>query len=397
VTEKIKGIITGFNESGGNDFQAALAHLVSFEGRFEDPSSSYAEIKELRPEALFISLDGDRNAGLALAKHVCTAVPETAVFLVAEKKDPDIILEGLRMGISDFILFPGNQKEMDQVVRRALGRTEAGGRAGDITAVFSMKGGQGVTSIAVNLADQINALTGDKVLLADLNLYMGDVSVFLDLPSAYTPFDMVKDLYRMDKNLLFSSLTRHPRGFYILTAPDEVSDADQIVSDDIAGLLQVLRRYLDHVILDLPHNFNERNMAAIDAADNLLLIVQQSMPAIKSVQKSLKLFEDLGYDEKKVKVILNRCLTKSELTPEDISYVLNWPVFTSINNDFINLTDIINKGKTIGMSRPDLKINRDLEVLAGLLTGIKPAEKTEEGRFGIISRFLSLLRGAKAS
>lgn len=143
VAEKIKGVITGFDESGGNDFQASLAQLVSFEGRFEDPASSYTEIKELRPEAIFISLNQDQNAGLVLAKHVCTAVPETAVFLVVEKKDPDILLEGLRMGVSDFILFPGNQKELDQVVRKALGRTEAGGRAGDITAVFSMKGGAG--------------------------------------------------------------------------------------------------------------------------------------------------------------------------------------------------------------------------------------------------------------
>ena len=396
MAEKIKGIITGFDESGEKNFQAALSQVAGFDEKFKDPASSYARIKELRPEALFICLKQDKNAGLALAKNVCTAMPETAVFLVAEKKDPDILLEGLRMGVSDFILFPGNQKEICQLVRKALGRTEAGGRAGDITAVFSMKGGQGVTSIAINLADQINILTGDKVLIVDLNLYMGDVSVFLELPSAYTPFDMVKDLERMDKNLFFSSLTRHPRGFYILTAPDEVSDAEQLTSDDIARLLQILRRYFDHIIIDLPHNFNERNMAAIDAADNLLLIVQQSMPVIKNVQKALKLFEELGYDEQKVKVVLNRCLTKSELTPEDISYVLNWPLFASISNDFIRLTDIINKGKTIDMAGPDLKINRDMEVLAGLITGIKPDRKAEEGWSEIISRFLPLLGGAKA-
>ena len=396
MVEKIKGIITGFDESGEKNFQAALSQLVGFEEKFQDPASSYTKIKELKPEALFINLDQDKNAGLALAKNVCTALSETAVFLVAEKQDSDILLEGLRMGVSDFILFPGNQKEMCQVVRKALGRTEAGGRAGNITAVFSMKGGQGVTSIAINLADQINLLTGDKVLIVDLNLYMGDVSVFLELPSAYTPFDMVKDLDRMDKNLLFSSLTQHPRGFYILTAPDEVNDAEQLSSDDITRLLQVLRRYFDHIIIDLPHNFNERNMAAIDTADNLLLIVQQSMPVIKNVQKALKLFEELGYDEKKVKVVLNRCLTKSELTSEDISYVLNWPVFASINNDFIRLTDIINKGKTIDMAEPDLKINRDMEILAGLLTGIKLAKKSEKGWSEIIGRFLPLLGGAKA-
>ena len=396
MAEKIKGIITGFNETGGNDFQAALSQSVDFMESFEDPSSSYSAIKELRPEALFINLDKEEDAGLALAKNICTAIPGTAVFLVAQKKDPDIILAGLRMGVSDFILFPGNPKEPGRMVLRALGRTEAGGRSGDITAVFSTKGGQGVTSIATNLADQVNALTGDKVLLIDLNLYMSDVSLFLDLSPAYTPFDMIKDLERIDKNLLFSSLTRHSNGFYILTAPNEVSDADQIGSDELARMLQVLRRYLDHIIIDLPHDFTERSLAAIDAADTLLFIVQQSMPVIKSAQKALKLFEELGYDEKKIKIVLNRCLAGSELKPEDISYVLNWPVFATIINDFKSLTDITNKGKTINTAGPDLKINRDMEVLAGLLTGIKPARKAEKGRLGILSRFLPLFGGAGA-
>ena len=94
--------------------------------------------------------------------------------------------------------------------------------------------------------------------------------------------------------------------------------------------------------------------------------------------------------------MLNRCLAGSELKPEDISYVLNWLVFATIINDFKSLTDITNKGKTINIAAPDLKINRDMEVLAGLLTGIKPARKEKKGGLGILSRFLPLSGGAGA-
>ena len=254
-----------------------------------------------------------------------------------------------------------------------------------------MKGGQGVTSIATNLADHIHTLTGDKVLLVDMNLYMGDVSVFLELPATYTPFDMLKDIERMDENLLFSSLTLHPRGFYVLTAPDEISDADQVSGEDINRILNVLGAYLDHVVIDLPHDFAERSLAVLEAADTILLLVQQSMPVIKSVQKAIELFEELGFDEKKVRIVLNRYTEKNELTPDDISYVLNWPVFARIANDFHSLTEVTNKGKTLDTARPETRVNKDMAALSVLLTGIKP-ERPSGKWTDIIGRFLPLFR-----
>jgi len=160
----------------------------------------------------------------------------------------------------------------------------------------------------------------------------------------------------------------------------------------IYRILNVLRAYLDHIVIDLPHDFAERSLAVLEASDTILLLAQQSMPVIKSVQKAIKLFEELGFDEKKVRIVLNRYLEKNELTSDDISYVLNWPVFARIVNDFYSLSDVINKGKTLDMARPNTKINKDMEALSILLTGIKP-ERQSRGRWtDIVDRFLSLFR-----
>lgn len=392
MAEKIKSVIIGKTEILGEAFQSELAPIAEVVGRFADPSTAYTAIKNLRPEVIFIDVDNERATGFALARHLKNILPATALFFVSREKDPDVILEGLRIGVADFLVFPCEDGNIRKAVRDALGKAEAGGHSGEITAVFSMKGGQGVTSIATNLADHIHALTNDKVILVDMNLYMGDVSVFLEMPTTYTPFDMLKEIDRMDENLLFSSLTMHPRGFYVLTAPDEISDADQISGEDINRILNVLRAYLDHIVIDLPHDFAERSLAVLEASDTILLLAQQSMPVIKSVQKAIKLFEELGFDEKKVRIVLNRYLEKNELTSDDISYVLNWPVFARIVNDFYSLSDVINKGKTLDMARPNTKINKDMEALSILLTGIKP-ERQSRGRWtDIVDRFLSLFR-----
>ena len=391
MADRAKGIIVGNNNILWKSFQAELSQVVEFVEKFDDCATSYTSIKNLGPETIFIDIDIDLKGGIALAEQLKNSMPGTALFFVSQKKDPDIILAGLKAGIDDFLLLPGNGKELSSSVQKALGRIESGGRSGKITAILSIKGGQGVTSIATNLADQIYLLSKDRVILVDMNLFMGDVSVFLEFPSTYTIFDMLKDIERMDENLLFSSLNRHDRGFYILAAPDEVSDADQVSGEDITRILSILSAHFDHIIIDLPHNFSEKNLAVIDAADTLFLLVQQSTPVIKSVQNALNFFEELGYDETRIKILLNRYLEKSELTKNDISYVLNQPVYACIKNDFASLSEAINKGKTLDMANPDALINRDMETIAGLLTGIKPEQKVVRGRLShMISRILPL-------
>ena len=74
----------------------------------------------------------------------------------------------------------------------------------------------GVTTVALNLAGHLFDLTRDKVLLLDLNLFMGDVASYLNMEPAYTPYDLMRDVDRMDENLMFSSVTRHTSGFYVM-------------------------------------------------------------------------------------------------------------------------------------------------------------------------------------
>src|SRR3954469_2759208 len=59
----------------------------------------------------------------------------------------------------------------------AAGAVAAIGRSdGQIVTLFGLKGGVGRTTLAVNLALRLRALTGDAVLLADLSLEQGSVA-----------------------------------------------------------------------------------------------------------------------------------------------------------------------------------------------------------------------------
>jgi pilus assembly protein CpaE len=321
-------------------------------------------------------LDGDASAMISRLKRKNDRAP---VFVIAKDKKANAVLECMRAGASDYLTYPVDHEEYGAAIRRISERHEGDESRGRIAAVFSLKGGQGATSLTTNLVDHIHKLTQGTCLLADLNLYMGHASVALDMHCDYTPFDLIRDLDRADDNLLFSSLTQHGHGFHVLGVSEQVGDAGQITTEDLAEMLSLLRQHVRYTVLDLPHDFSPQALAGLDAADRILLVVQQDIPSLKSAQIALRVFSDLDYEEDKVAVVVNRALDKSEIGQQDVETALKRPVFASLRNDYRTLAAIYNKGETVDAEAPESRLNEDLNELACRLTGMQPRMKKRSG------------------
>ncbi len=369
--DKITGLIISNNKEISHALASEIGPVVEIADIIDCPSFSLERIMKHNPETVFIHMEGKTDEAFAIAGRLIKECPDIRVFIVAKDKDPDIIIQFLRLGIADYLVFPTEKKETLSVVRHAVDRSASVGKNGKIFTIFSPKGGQGVTSLAINLSDWVNRLSGGKTLLLDLNLYMGDVGIYLDTQPDYTPFDLKKDIERMDENLLFSSLKRRLDGFYLMTTPEEISDADQISGDDIKQMAQLLKNYFDYIIIDTPHDFSERTLSAFEAADSLLVIIQQGLPEIKSLQSALALLRELNQEKEKIKIIVNRYMKNSDLTAHDLSMILDLPVFFTISNNYRSFSQAINKGKTISSAFPKSGLNKQFKTMAGILTGIE--------------------------
>jgi pilus assembly protein CpaE len=337
-------------------------------------------------DLLITHLAENPRAGLKFVRQIKQHFPETAVIAVANEKNPDLILAGLRVGVSDFLVLPTRKEEIRIAVQRALSNGKSPRSTAEIIALFSLKGGQGVTSLAVNLADQIQAIRDANVLLLDLNLYMGEVGAYLNSPPSYTPFDLLRDVERVDENLLFSSLNRHPRKFYVLTAPEEISDAEQITGDDVQRMLALLSEHFDYIVVDLPHTFSGQAMAAMDAADHLVLVTIQSITAVKAVQRTLELFKELNYDDKKVKILLNRYLKNSDLGIRELGDIFQRPIFAAVSNNYRVLNETANKHQVVSQAHGKSALNRDLQNLTRRLIGAQNGDSTDSRLKGLLRR-----------
>jgi len=376
---KYKGIVIGSNQLK-DSLKKNLITLVDIITNYRSYSEAYKGVKQNIPDMIFVELqDNNKDACFDFIKNVKKRYSSIMVFLIGKHKDPDILLKGFRSGISDFIessLIQDNKKLLS-FLKESIARLKNIEEKGQLISVFSIKGGQGVTTIATNLADHIYTLTEDRVVLLDLNFYMSDLSIFLDSVCEYSPFDLIKDLPRMDEELLFSSLTRHKRGFYFISVPEEKVDLEDLSSQDVDAILKVLKNYMDYIVVDLPHDLSERTISVIDNSDILLILVQQSIPVIKSVEKNLFLFQEMGVKDK-VRIVLNRYVEGNEISYKDISRILGHEIIYKVRNDYKTIISAINSGNVLDAIYPDKKVNKDIRNIAIDITNMFPANEERD-------------------
>jgi pilus assembly protein CpaE len=298
-------------------------------------------------------------------------MPDLLVFLVSREKNPVFILEGLRSGADDFFQYPDQEDSFVASVRRALRKGTSGQALGKVISFFSLKGGEGVTTFAVNSCDNLQRLTEDRTLLFDLNLYTNHVSNYLNFPCNYTPFDLMDDIDRIDDKLLFSALNQHKRGFYVLGVSKDVADADELSGEDIMRMLQLLRIYFDYVVLDLPHDFSGRTLAALEASNTVMLLVQQDVQSIRGAQRALDIFNKIGYDDRKVKLLVNRYIKRNDITEKDIEQVLEYTLHSVVGNDYRTVSDAISEGRTLFEDAAKSRINKEFTDLAMKLSPVR--------------------------
>jgi pilus assembly protein CpaE len=215
----------------------------------------------------------------------------TFIIGTAPKSDPDLILRAMRAGIHEFLVYPPDPTELAAAVDRLMRRNPSDGKRGEVYAVFNSKGGLGTTTIAVNLAAAFARNNPQaRVALVDLVVEGGDVRVFLNLRPAYHLGDLIEKLDRVDADLLYSLLTPREGGVWVLPGPDSPEFDDLLDSQTITTMIEHLRSHFAFTVLDCEHHMSERTVSALDLADRILLVTQLTVPALRSVQRSLSLF-----------------------------------------------------------------------------------------------------------
>ena len=361
-------ITMGRDPEGLEEIRAALtgSERVRLLTDCEAPNQLLADILRLRPSAAVIVLDGhNQESDFALIKQLTATCPETAIITAAHDSSPSLILGSMRAGAREFLQLPINAEEFKTVLDRTqeFNATVASKRNGRTVAVFSGKGGAGVSFFATNLAAAMTVPT----VLVDLNLQTGDASSFLGLEPKYSLTDFVRNRTRLDDSLIKSLVTPHSSHLSLLAAPLEPHEAEDVKPEHITEVLHLLGQRFQCLVLDLQHTFDPVTVAALDLADDVLVIMTLDIPGIRNTRRALKVFERLGYPRSRIRVVVNRWSKNIDVNLGKVEAHLDERLIGLVPNDYGKVMNSINLGRPMVQSDPASKITVEIKRIAGLI------------------------------
>jgi Flp pilus assembly CpaE family ATPase len=189
----------------------------------------------------------------------------------------------------------------------------------EIIAVASPKGGQGKTTIAVNLAAGLAHVAPDSVVLVDGDLQFGDIANALDLASTRGWLDAVAS---GDDEIAFkASLHRHRSGVFVLTAPSSPELSEAITPDRFAAVLEHLARIFRFVVVDTTPGVGEFTLAVIEAADHVVFVSNLTVPSLRALRTELDVLTRAGVRPPRQHVVVNFVDRVSGLTVKDAARI----------------------------------------------------------------------------
>ncbi|MBI2598575.1 MAG: AAA family ATPase [Candidatus Diapherotrites archaeon] len=257
---------------------------------------------------------------------------------------------------------------------------------GRVIAILSGKGGVGKTTITAELGIAL-AKRNQKVCVVDADVAMANLSLLLNMQgSPITLHDVL-----LGESSVQDAIYDGPMGLKLIPSGLSIENYRRVDPERLSSVIESISNQFDFILLDCPAGIEKSVMAAIAAADEVLLVTMPNSPSIADALKAKITAQRLNV--KIIGVIVNFVRhEKGEIKFDDIQKILELPVFGLVPYDQeIRRSFMFEKISPLMVRNPGspaaLSIQKTAAKLAGLSVKIDEGEKR-----GILARIFGIFK-----
>jgi pilus assembly protein CpaE len=373
----------------GSDQIEVRAELNNFYSSLD--SWIFNEIKTMEADVIIVDVTPDKEQGILTVEKILEISKQSHIFVAGNGTDADVILRSMRAGAKEFLSAPLESQSLFAAIERVSKvhtvAAKEKKRFGRLFTFFSAKGGTGSTVVSTNFAVSLVEQTKKPTILVDLDMQLGEVSLFLGMKPAFNIVDVADNIHRMDETLLKGFIKKHTSGLDVLAAPDSLDKVESVGPSQIVQILQFLKNSYEYVVVDTSNTFDDHTVSALDQSSTIFLISNTDLPSLRNAQRCLSIFERMGYKKEKIKLLINRYQKSLEIRSKDIEETLNFPVSWFFPNDWPTIMNAVNSGVPLSTVNHS-EISGSFASFVQQVAGIQPPKQSEKkkGLLGLFGR-----------
>jgi pilus assembly protein CpaE len=333
-----------------------------------DGADGYRRWQQESPALILLDVTVRQMDGYEVATRIRsdeTGARHVPIIMLTADKDVQGKVRALRAGADDYLIKPFHPAELVARIKSLMARFQPSeslvGRPpmGRVHAYYGAKGGVGTTTIAINAAIALHGL-GRRVCLLDGNLQFGDHRVFLDLGLDRKSIVDLVSAPSIDADLMKSIVVRHDSGIDLLLAPPTPEAADLVTAGHLHQILEILGGMYDYVIVDIDKRLEDRNLMVLDVADTIFAVMTADLSCLKNVRLLLETIGHLGYEQGKLKLVLNRSNAYTGISVKSAEGALRRPIEFQVVNEYRGAISALNTGAPFMIGKGDSVLGRSV-------------------------------------
>ena len=297
-----------------------LSHHGYVVGLAADGLEALELVRQQTPDLVITDVNMPNMNGLELTRRLRTSHKTALIpilMLSAQKQETDV-LAGYAQGADEYVGKPVElsilKAKIDILLRRAGQATAATGEArpGRVILFIHGKGGVGATTLAVNCAVAASSQSPERVGVLDLNLAFGNSDILLDVRDARPLAELARIQGEIDEATFDSFVSAHATGMRLVVANREPEAAELVSLGAVRLAIERLRRRCDYVFVDLPANFSEHTLIAVDNSTLACVLTTPRLASMKAARECMEILDKIGYQRQRVVLIANQVADQAE-------------------------------------------------------------------------------------